>query len=586
MRFFALATDYDGTIAQQGVVPDSTVAALQRLIDTGRRLILVTGRELDELLEICPAIEIFEWVVAENGALLYRPSNREEKLLAEPPSADFVAALHRRGVAPLSVGRSIVATWEPHQTTVLEVIREQGLELQVIFNKGAVMVLPASVNKASGLQAALQQMNLTAHEVIGVGDAENDHAFLSVCEASAAVSNALPSLKDRVQIQLTGDHGAGVEQLVEELIASDLANFRVQLENRNLVIGASRSGEPIAIPSFGRNVLIAGPSGSGKSTTTTTILEQLVEQHYQFCVIDPEGDYESLDFAVVIGSGERGPAVAEVEQVLSHSEQSIIVNLIGLKLSERPEFFTRLLPLLLGQRERCGRPHWLIVDEAHHLLPPSWQLGSSLAEVCERTVYVTVHPEQIHADVLKSVDIVIAVGPHPWQTFQAFSQAQGASLPFQELENPGDGEVWLWDRTAGTAPVQLRITPNTAERRRHIRKYAEGELPPERSFYFRGPQGKLQLRAQNLILFLQLAEGVDDETWEFHRQQGDYSHWIRECIKDDVLAQSVAGIESRSDTDPHAAREEIRAAIEQRYTLPATALRLSQDRDLTANPTP
>src|SRR5262245_45621706 len=130
MRYFVLALDYDGTIAHHGRVTPETVAALQKLLDTGRRLVMVTGRELDELLEIFPEIDLFEWVVAENGALLYRPSNREEKILAEPPPADFVHALKQRGVAPISVGRVIVATWEPHQHVVLEAIRDFGLELQ------------------------------------------------------------------------------------------------------------------------------------------------------------------------------------------------------------------------------------------------------------------------------------------------------------------------------------------------------------------------------------------------------------------------------------------------------------------------
>src|SRR5688500_15908620 len=149
MRYQALATDYDGTLAHHGRVSDRTIDSLQALLATGRRLIMVTGRELPELLDIFPQVDLFEWVVAENGGLLYRPSAKEEKPLAEAPSPQFLAALAAKKVEPVSVGRSIVATWEPHQTAVLETIRELGLEWQVIFNKGAVMVLPAGVNKAS-----------------------------------------------------------------------------------------------------------------------------------------------------------------------------------------------------------------------------------------------------------------------------------------------------------------------------------------------------------------------------------------------------------------------------------------------------
>ncbi len=196
MRYLALCCDYDGTIAHHGRVDEPTLAALKRLRESGRKLLLVTGRELDELQTVFPHLDLFARVVAENGALIYRPETREERLLDEAPPQTFVDKLIERGVGPISVGRVIVATWEPHEKTVLETIRDCGLELQVIFNKGAVMVLPAGINKASGLRAALAELNLSPHNAVGVGDAENDHAFLNICECSVAVANALPAVKD------------------------------------------------------------------------------------------------------------------------------------------------------------------------------------------------------------------------------------------------------------------------------------------------------------------------------------------------------------------------------------------------------
>ena len=200
MRYLALCCDYDGTLAHDGRVDEPTLAGLEQLLASGRRLVLVTGRELPDLQATFPRLDLFERVVAENGALLYRPATREEKPLAERPPDAFVELLRSRGVAPMSVGRVIVATWQPHEHAVLEAIRELGLELQVIFNKGAVMVLPAGVNKATGLAAALEEMGLSPHNVVGVGDAENDHAFLSLCECSAAVANALPTVKETADL--------------------------------------------------------------------------------------------------------------------------------------------------------------------------------------------------------------------------------------------------------------------------------------------------------------------------------------------------------------------------------------------------
>src|SRR6185369_9507550 len=188
---------------------------------SGRKLILVTGRELDDLIKVFPRLDIFDRVVAENGALLYRPSTREERVLAERPPEEFVRELIHRGVERVSVGRVIVATWRPHETTAVEVIRDFGLELQVVFNKGAVMILPSGVNKATGLTAALHELGLSPHNVVGIGDAENDHAFLGLCECSVAVANALDTLKERVDWVTSGGHGDGTIELAQALIATD-----------------------------------------------------------------------------------------------------------------------------------------------------------------------------------------------------------------------------------------------------------------------------------------------------------------------------------------------------------------------------
>jgi len=225
MRYLVLCCDYDGTLATEGKVFPETIAALERLIASGRRLILVTGRELDQLHSVCPCLNLFEYVVAENGALLYHPATGAETPLGERPPESFVAALRARNVGPISVGRVIVATWEPHETAVLETIKQQGLELQVIFNKGAVMILPAGVNKASGLSAALGRMGLSPDNAVGIGDAENDHALLALCACGVAVANAVPSLKEEADIVTQGARGAGVVELIDALIADDLRSL-------------------------------------------------------------------------------------------------------------------------------------------------------------------------------------------------------------------------------------------------------------------------------------------------------------------------------------------------------------------------
>jgi hydroxymethylpyrimidine pyrophosphatase-like HAD family hydrolase len=223
MRYLALACDYDGTLASDGRVDDQTVAAIERLLASGRKLVLVTGREVKDLRAVFSRVDLFEWLVAENGGVLYRPLKRFLKRLAEPPPAKFIAALKKRGVVPLGVGHAIVATRKPHEITVIETIRDLGLELQVIFNKDAVMVLPSGVNKASGLLAALQEMALSPHKVVGVGDAENDHAFLRLCGCSVAAANALRSVKESADFVTQNSNGAGVRELIDKILRDDLS---------------------------------------------------------------------------------------------------------------------------------------------------------------------------------------------------------------------------------------------------------------------------------------------------------------------------------------------------------------------------
>lgn len=234
MRFSALATDFDETLAVHGEVALPTVEALERLKAGGRRLLLVSGRELDDLRAVFPALQLCDSVVAENGPLLFDPASGEELLLVPGPPADLAVRLADRGVTPLSVGRVIVATLEEHSETVLEVIRELGLELQLIFNKGSVMILPAGMNKGVGLAAALERLGLTRDDVVAIGDAENDHSLLDASGFPVAVANALDALKERAALVTRGAAGEGVAELVDLILEDALEWPAVQLPEESI----------------------------------------------------------------------------------------------------------------------------------------------------------------------------------------------------------------------------------------------------------------------------------------------------------------------------------------------------------------
>src|SRR5438270_260254 len=435
MRYVVLACDYDGTLASDSVVAPSTVAALEQLRASGRRLILVTGRELPDLQHDFDRVDLFDRVVAENGALLYRPAQDRQVPLAPPPSEAFVQALRSRGVEPLGVGRTIVSTRRPNESLVLDAISELGLELQIIFNKGAVMVLPSTVSKCTGLLAALRELGLSTHNTVGVGDAENDHAFLRASEAAVAAANALPSLKEQADWTTSGARGAGVEELIECLLNDDLRMLEPQL---------SRS----------------------------------------------------------------------------------------------------------------------------HILPASWgPVDEGVARAFGGLVIITLRPRQIARAVLELVDTLCAVGDAPRATIREFCNRVGIpepAVPDVELDK---GEAVVWARDEAEAR-HIHVEPSNGDRRRHRRKYALGELPPDRSFYFAGPDQRLRLRAYNLSVFLELAEGVDDDTWVHHLRAGDYSRWVATELKDKKLANRLAAIESDSALTPQDSRAQVRAAIEERYAPP------------------
>jgi hydroxymethylpyrimidine pyrophosphatase-like HAD family hydrolase len=225
LRWAALACDYDGTLATGGRVRPATLEALGQVLYSRRKLLLVTGRELGDLVDVFPPISLFDRVVAENGAVIYDPSSRKSRLLAQRPPRKLVGALRARKVRPLSVGRVIVATLRGQKRVVAEAIGELGLPLQVILNKRSLMVLPRGVNKATGLIDALHEIGVSPKRTVGIGDAENDADFLALCGYSAAVANALPRLKRQVDVVTSAGHGAGVVELVSRLLNGDGAHL-------------------------------------------------------------------------------------------------------------------------------------------------------------------------------------------------------------------------------------------------------------------------------------------------------------------------------------------------------------------------
>jgi HAD superfamily hydrolase (TIGR01484 family) len=571
MRFVCLTCDFDGTIARDGKVLPSTLEALGKVHSSSRKLILATGRQLDDLFAVFPEVALFDRVVAENGGVLYRPATKERIALGDPPPRKFVEELAQRGIQPLSEGQCVVATWHPHETTILQVIREMSLELQIIFNKNAVMVLPSGINKGTGVRRALGELGLSAHNTVGIGDAENDHEFFKLCECGIAVANALPALKERADYVTTQTHGAGAEEAIQLLLKNDLQDLAPRLKRHNVEFGSLENGESFCLPAYHSRLLVAGPSGSGKSTTVSALVERLIVDSYQVCLFDPEGDYDEFEKLLTLGGPDRIPTSTEVSDALGNPKQSVSVNLLGVPVADRPAFFQNLLAHVQELQGKKGRPHWVIIDEAHHVLPA--ELSATSGEVPEplsNFALVTVHPDLVSPLILKAVNGIVAVGRDPQTVLDHFNKGAHTAYRLNGTQ-PGQGfsdtMVWLFEQQAG--PRYVKVKPAEGERRRHQRKYAAGELGEDKSFYFRGADGKLNLRAQNMNIFTQIAEGVDDETWSYHLSQGDYSRWLHDAIKDKELAGIVGKIEKNGKLNASESRAQVIDAIRKNYTAPA-----------------
>jgi hypothetical protein len=468
------------------------------------------------------------------------------------------------------VGASIVATDEPFAEAALAAIRQTGVERTLVFNKGALMLLPGGITKGTGLDAALMAMELSPHNTVCIGDAENDHVFLAMSECGVAVANAIPALKERADHVTRAPNGEGVVEFIEEYLVNDSVDLIPRLPRHRLPIGETAEGEPVALRAHGTRLLIVGPSGSGKTTLTGALVERIVETGRSALLIDPEGDYQTLadlERVVVLGgTGERAlPTPDELHQLLRRPASSLVLNLIAMTRAEKVAYATTVLGVVAAVRSTSGLPHWLILDEAHHVLPADGSPGAELLRAGpESLCMITLTVEDLAPEART---LPTAIASTELSAFAAALQAlRNGAVPTaigEPLERGEAALAWLDERPRA---VRFRVARRRVQHRRHVRKYVEGELPPDRSFFFRGPAGTLNLRAANLTRFVELAEGVDEPTWSHHLSRGEYSTWIREMIKDPDLAAQVAAIEAGGESAAES-RRRVLDAIRARYAV-------------------
>jgi len=540
MKFRVLALDYDGTIAKDGVLSADVRSAIAEARARGIVVLIVTGRILSDLRSVAGDLKFVDAVVAENGAVLAF-TDAYTRIVGQLPPQIFFDELRRRGVA-FKPGQCIVEADASAAAAVLATIQELQLPLAILFNRGRLMVLPQAISKGTGLGNALRVLRLSLHNVIAIGDAENDHDLLAQCELAVAVSWGSTRLQAEADEVVNGDGPGAVAAYIRRATAQTRLPASRAGRHR-LTVGTDQDGQPVTPDVSGANVLIVGTSRSGKSWVTGLLCEQMIIQDYSLCVIDPEGDYgalESLPGVLVLGAkAEHPPEMTDVARAIRYFDLSVVVDLSSIQLHEKIQYLKVLLPMLASVRRNTGLPHRIVVDEAHYFLREP-NIKELLDLELGAYTLVTYRPSDLHADIRTAIDVVVAKrlsNNHEVETLLAMvknaSVDQGALSVLRTL--PTDEAVvatkWQFRR--------FRLLPRLTTHVRHREKYFDFDVVGGQEFVFTENGRPIGSPARSLRQFAALLQKYPASSLGDHARRGDFSRWISKVFHDHRLASDV-----------------------------------------------
>ncbi|MBI2834230.1 MAG: HAD family phosphatase, partial [Acidobacteria bacterium] len=557
MKFSALALDFDGTIARDDILDVGVRDAIAELRAQGIVVILVTGRILEDLRRVAGELHFVDAVVAENGAVVEFPDTGYSTVIGQPPPLNLLEELRREGV-PFAAGQSIVEADARDASRILAILQRLELPLVLVFNRGRMMVLPQAVSKATGLHDALTILRLSPHNAVAIGDAENDHELLRASEVGVAVQWGSEALKASADYVLPGDGPAAVAGYLRAL--ANRRRIPVPLKTRRrLLLGHTDEGQPLALAVRGRDMLVAGDPKSGKSWVTGLLCEQLILYGYCLCIIDPEGDYTSLEAlpgVVVFGGADPLPRPRDLLRALRHPDVSVVVDLSHAPHEEKLDYLRSVLPGLAMLRRRTGLPHRIVVDEAHYFLHEPDVLKLLDLELNGYTL-VTYRASKLHPDLLAaSQAILVTRESDPTEVRSLFALCRSCEGRMSEEE---------WERLLGSLvlgeavalPVteeaegevrRIRLAPRLTPHVRHLSKDIDIPVPHRRAFVFwrdgvpAGPQ------ARTLRELVALVEQTPARALDGHLRRGDFSRWVAEVFGDYPLAKDLKRLEDEYRT--------------------------------------
>jgi hydroxymethylpyrimidine pyrophosphatase-like HAD family hydrolase len=574
VKLRALALDYDGTIAQDGALNADVKIAIAEARAHGLIVVLVTGRVLSDLKRVAGEdLSFVDAVIAENGAVLAFP-NGYSRLIGQCAPQALLEEFRRRGIE-FTTGQCVLEADAGFAPKILEVIRDLQLPLVIMFNRSRLMVLPQGVSKSVGLRRALTVLHLSPHNAIAVGDAENDHDLLAACEFGVAVAWGSPALCKMADQVLSG---AGPEA-VAPFIRQAAEKWKIppsRMHRHQIVLGNAEDGHTVALAVSGRNLLVCGDPRSGKSWITGLTCEKLILQGYSVCVIDPEGDYrtlESLPGVVVFGGNEPQPRLPDIARVLRHPDMSVVVDLSHLAYKDKIDYLHSLLPMVAAVRRATGLPHRIVIDEAHYFLhDPN---GRQLLDLSLNAyTLVTYRPSDLSPDLRAGIEAIVVkrvTDPFQVETLLHMACEQGFDTDWKtalESLEPNQAALLPGPKEAEGKFLSFELLPRLTSHVRHKAKYFDLKLIDELGFVFTKDGKPLGQPACTLQEFVLALKTYPTSVLEGHVHRGDFSQWILDVFHDPTLATDIRKIEHRYRLGHiRDLCSSIGAAIDERYEL-------------------
>lgn len=542
MRYGVLAVDYDGTIAEGGVLSAEVRQALGVTKAAGVTVVLVTGRILSDLRRVARDLSFADAVVAENGAVLTFPASGRTMRLHAPPPPAFVEELRRRGVTATE-GECVVETAATAAAIALDVIRDMELPLMLAFNRAQLMILPQAVSKATGLREALAVLRLSSHNALAIGDAENDHALLESVEVGVAVAWGSAALVRAADLVLEGHGPADVAAFLRARAA--LRDLPAGNGRRRLLLGHDDAG-PITLAVRDRNVLVTGDPRSGKSWVAGLLSEQLMLARYSAAIIDPEGDYRTLEAlpGVRVVGEDRLPGPGDLERAFRFPDSSLIVDLSHAAYALKVDTLQAMLPALARLRRRRGLPHRVVVDEAHYFLR---DLDDEVAHDLAHGGYtlVTYRPADLNESIMRHIGVVIAT--RHTDAREAAALARWTSMDAAQLAatlatlSVSEAVLLPTAIETGGRLVRFKVAPRLTAHVRHRHKYADLPVPRAQQFVFSRAPGRPA--AASLAGLAAMLEQLPTASLDHHLRHRDFSRWLADVFRDEALARAVGEAE-------------------------------------------